>query len=293
MIPLKFIHKPEKEKEDCIKLYIDKLLEHTDKNKIDKLDSWCKNHLEYNSNPCSFKTIIQMPYEGILNVVDELDLLLKKELFPPEMQTYMNTLYETHVPRKDLVDILGETVCPYCNRMYINRSNKHTICQFDHFFDKSTYPILAVSFYNLIPCCGTCNLIKKNQMLDYSPYDENFTSADQLIKFDFEALDYTEMSGDKPPHKILVNYLNPKMETNGKKLELEEVYQIHTDEIQELILKQRMYGERYVDHLNKKYSQIGISLGRLVVGSYISPDGYGKRPLSKMKTDIAKKLNII
>ena len=130
-------------------------------------------------------------------------------------------------------------------------------------------------------------------MLDYSPYDENFTSADQLIKFDFEALDYTEMSGDKPPHKILINYLNPKMETNGKKLELEEVYQIHTDEIQELILKQRMYGERYVDHLNEKYSQIGISLGRLVVGSYISPDEYGKRPLSKMKTDIAKKLNII
>ena len=29
--------------------------------------------------------------------------------------------------------------------------------QFDHWFPKKKYPLLAISFYNLIPCCTYCN----------------------------------------------------------------------------------------------------------------------------------------
>ena len=33
--------------------------------------------------------------------------------------------------------------------------------EFDHFYDKATYPVLSLSFYNLIPCCHICNATLK------------------------------------------------------------------------------------------------------------------------------------
>lgn len=36
----------------------------------------------------------------------------------------------------------------------------HRKFQFNHFYDKGTYPYLALSFYNLIPSCSTCNSSK-------------------------------------------------------------------------------------------------------------------------------------
>lgn len=55
---------------------------------------------------------------------------------------------------------LDSPVCLYCNRQYtftLNKNNKKTRPQFDHFFDKATYPYFALSFFNLVPCCSICN----------------------------------------------------------------------------------------------------------------------------------------
>lgn len=56
---------------------------------------------------------------------------------------------------------IGVTTCPYCNRSYIFTSSKSgTRPQYDHYFPKSKYPYLALSMYNLIPCCSICNGLK-------------------------------------------------------------------------------------------------------------------------------------
>ena len=61
----------------------------------------------------------------------------------------------------DLAQKLKVNVCSYCNRNYTftirNKSSKSTRPDFDHFYDKGTHPILALSFYNLIPSCILCN----------------------------------------------------------------------------------------------------------------------------------------
>ena len=48
------------------------------------------------------------------------------------------------------------------------------MCQFDHFYNKSKYPLLAISFYNLVPVCGTCNHTKGKNDVDYSPHDKKY-----------------------------------------------------------------------------------------------------------------------
>jgi len=51
--------------------------------------------------------------------------------------------------------------CPYCNLtetfFSANGGRIATIHELDHFFDKTRYPLLACSFFNLVPSDSTCN----------------------------------------------------------------------------------------------------------------------------------------
>ena len=71
-----------------------------------------------------------------------------------------------------LVKKLDIKTCPYCNRNYtfvLNRGLKARP-EYDHFYPKADYPFLALSFYNLIPSCPSCNHLKKGKQIDLNPY---------------------------------------------------------------------------------------------------------------------------
>ena len=68
--------------------------------------------------------------------------------------------------RKKIVDSLSIVICPYCNRNYINDVENHSGCYLDHFYDKKTYQIWAVSFYNLIPVLDVVENITLPVQLD-------------------------------------------------------------------------------------------------------------------------------
>jgi hypothetical protein len=62
----------------------------------------------------------------------------------------------------DLIEKLNINVCPYCNRQYTNTikplsSLGGTRPTLDHYLIKSLYPYLALSFWNLVPSCYSCN----------------------------------------------------------------------------------------------------------------------------------------
>ena len=60
------------------------------------------------------------------------------------------------------VDNLNLRTCPYCGRQFIYavEENGTTVKpQIDHFLPKRKYPFLALSYFNLIPVCSTCNMI--------------------------------------------------------------------------------------------------------------------------------------
>ena len=52
---------------------------------------------------------------------------------------------------------LDINTCVYCNRNYTSTVDKITRPQFDHYFPQKNYPLLALSFHNLIPSCAICN----------------------------------------------------------------------------------------------------------------------------------------
>ena len=62
--------------------------------------------------------------------------------------------------------------------------------QLDHFYPKDEFPMFAVSFYNLIPVCGTCNSIKNNTNFNIYPYlqeiKDNISFNIGKLHFDFK-----------------------------------------------------------------------------------------------------------
>lgn len=63
-----------------------------------------------------------------------------------------------------LVKMHDLRICPYCHLNHINYhyddENPNSLMlrpPFDHFYPDSLYPWLAISLYNLIPCCEQCN----------------------------------------------------------------------------------------------------------------------------------------
>lgn len=76
--------------------------------------------------------------------------------------------------------------CIYCNRLYtktVINPKKTTRPEFDHWFPKSKYPLLALSFFNLIPSCHVCNSAVKGDrdvsLNDFiHPYVDNVINAE-------------------------------------------------------------------------------------------------------------------
>lgn len=65
---------------------------------------------------------------------------------------------------KDFLNNLGIDTCIYCNRNYtLYFGGNYSRAELDHWFPKSEFPILALSLYNLIPSCHSCNHIKGAQ----------------------------------------------------------------------------------------------------------------------------------
>ena len=116
--------------------------------------------------------------------------------------------YENYRESKlvELSRMLNIKVCPYCNHnftLYIDilgKTNMKGLFQFDHFYDKSDYPYLSMSLYNLIPSCSYCNHQKRTTQLDirYNPYFKAISE-----EFHFKVVDSFQLrSGKKGADKI-------------------------------------------------------------------------------------------
>ena len=210
---------------------------------------------------------------------------------------YFLTLY-LRLKKPNFIKKIGVSSCLYCNRNYIFNFTKNNqdnaTAQLDHFFDKSTYPYLAVCLYNLIPSCSTCNQRKSSKKIDIlHPYYESF---DKKAKFNLKISDstfYHSLDG----FEIDINTEDKKAEKSIEVFNLKQLYENHKDIVLELIQKEAIYNESYLDELLTQYEGTLFKnredLQRLISGRYVSDDEIGKRPLSKLVKDISSELGLV
>lgn len=175
--------------------------------------------------------------------------------------------------------------CIYCNRNYIFdvKENGHIKGHIDHFYPKAKYPYLAMSFYNFIPVCESCNKVK-------SEYDTTDTSktithpyertSEQLFSIDIKSVDdfYYKLQDDD----LL------------KDLHIEKIYNTgHKDILEELYIK--FFQQDTKEHFNtlrKEFTSLGFNkkdIYRYLTCAYLDDKEFHKRAFSKMTHDIIKK----
>ena len=118
-------------------------------------------------------------------------------------------------------DLLRLYSCPYCETSYTGYyevsegESKKTrdFYELDHFFPKAEYPFLALSLYNFIPCCHTCNCNIKNHNDFFMFYDlklDNVTLLEKkLLKLSPASEEYSF------ENDIFIRYI-PCLEENNK-----------------------------------------------------------------------------
>ncbi len=193
-----------------------------------------------------------------------------------------------------LVKDLNISTCPYCNRNTVYNLNKSDgrTSEIDHFYPKENYPYFAISFYNLIPSCKVCNKIKLEEEVSINPYEEDFKEAIFRLKVK-ESKFYHSINGFELEFKSD----NEEIQKQIDIFKLDDLYQNHKDIVLELIQKEAIYNESYLDELMTQYEGTLFKnredLQRLISGGYISDEEIGKRPLSKLIKDISKELGLI
>lgn len=207
---------------------------------------------------------------------------------------------ESRFDAYQLAESLDVRTCTYCNRNYTNTvikddGRKLTRPQFDHYFDKASHPILAVSFYNLIPSCSICNSsIKGTQKMtlnDYAhPYLDNILRD---IRFTFK---YSDKSKNGLKVKVETPYPS-KAKNTVEAFAIEEVYNSHIGELLDLLRTKQYFSERYLAILKANLLKDVIvskeDFYRIVFGSEYDETNFVNRPFSKFKSDILKELGII
>jgi 5-methylcytosine-specific restriction endonuclease McrA len=264
---------------------------------LEELNKLIYKKLKKFDEKINFEKLIISDYYYIQKLVKFIDRNKKYTQLNEKEKNYFYTLYQ-RLKKVEFIEFLNVKTCLYCNRNFIlnfkNKNGNNTTAQLDHFFNKRTYPYLAVSLYNLIPSCSTCNLRKSDKQVDIlHPYADDI---DKEIKFSLtlkNAKFYYSVDG----FDINVIGNSEKAKSHIELFNLQALYNEHKDIILELIQKKYMYNESYLDELTKKYEGTLFKnkedLMRLVSGGYISEDEINKRPLSKLIKDISEDLDLI
>ncbi len=204
---------------------------------------------------------------------------------------------------------LNIRTCPYCNRIWIDtvRNKKGGIIRptLDHFYSQENYPLLGLSFYNLVPSCYYCNTYLKS-VKDFSasthvhPYIEGF-EADAVFSFSFKGL---KPDISHPSNFTVKIKKKPKITTDRKlrifgdtrenignipTFKLLKIYQTHTDLLGELYLKTDEVNPVYATSIKDFLKLLSTSkeeFYRYHFHNYYNEEDMNMRPLSKFTKDI-------
>lgn len=198
-----------------------------------------------------------------------------------------------------MAEWLDQHTCTFCNRQYIFVARKKAgikgiNCQFDHWFDKASHPLLALSFYNLIPSCSVCNSsIKSSSSFNTNDYLHPYLDQDISEKFTFS---YIKTSVGKNEISFANEArLDEKTRRTLEDIGTELVYRRHSSiELQDLIDLRYKYSDNYLEVLlEKTFGNLHVSKEeryRLIFGIELNSGNYHKRPFSKFKNDIITEL---
>ena len=243
--------------------------------------------------------------------------LLLKQVFRYESFIKSPMLY-------NLIQMLQVPVCPYCNRSFTTTVYKEKAAkkasgqagsqnqepeatksrpQLDHFKNKDKYPHLALSILNLVPCCGSCNLIKHDKDEDILyPYVEGMedkltfrteyrrlvpaATGTQTTLEDFSII----LELNSLMDKALLDRIRHSIDVFG----LEELYQSHKSYVAWLYFQRYVLTQDMARDIARQFPTLFSSaeqVREIMLLMDPSMEQWGERPLAKLTSDISRQID--
>lgn len=209
-----------------------------------------------------------------------------------------------------IAEIMDVNTCTYCNRNYIFTLNgfkrdlsnnllttEHIIrADFDHWFAKSKYPELALSYFNLIPSCKYCNSnLKGDKEMTIEEYVHPYIHKEPKFKFGYVMTNIDNYAvrciiekkdGDPNSYQVR-NTLNF--------FKIQNLYDAHSRmELKDILDLISDYPSDYIDYLTLEImGSLGVTQNevyRMIFGIQNEEIKYLDRPFSKFKSDILKQI---
>ena len=265
-------------------------------NKIKKILIWLENEN-------NLKKLIQLKPNELASLIENVYKKFPKSHYKKESlnrifyRIFIEAGYN-EIDKLKFIQNINLGSCPYCNRNYIFNINKKGSIkpEIDHLYPKSIYPYLAVSYFNLIPSCPTCNGFGAKEGKDTfytypisNPYELN--ENDFKFSISPESIDFFNVKSKK------YDFNSFEIELYGNKanleiFKLEELYKQHKDIVLELLIKKAYYPKSYIEEL-KKFGFTEDEIYRYLLCNYKKNEDLHKRPLSKLIKDISEELGIL
>lgn len=205
-----------------------------------------------------------------------------------------------------LAERIGHNTCTYCNRQYTftvsgkNDRERITRPAFDHWFPKSSFPLLSLNLYNLIPSCSICNSgAKGDKIFKLGEYIHPYEQVDDDPKFKF-----VPVVSDNGGWNVTLerdSIANPDVDNTIKAFALDRIYDMHGNlEVKDIMNFVQAYNGTYLrsiyEMMNRDLGAAGFSqeeVYRMLFGTESVPTKTLDRPLSKLKRDVLKYLGIL
>ncbi len=164
--------------------------------------------------------------------------------------------------------------------------------ELDHYYPKSKYPFLCVSFFNLIPICPSCNKSKKDKTIDFDFYLESKSLA-QDFRFKLTKGCVARYITTKNINDISIEISHPNkkiLKNFDERFSLRLKYNEYKDIVEELIYKEIKFNQIYLDSISNILNNTSLNkniVKRIIYGNYSEKDESLKRPLAKFYQDIS------
>ncbi|MEZ3464110.1 MAG: hypothetical protein K1W23_18545 [Lachnospiraceae bacterium] len=189
-----------------------------------------------------------------LDTESELSAILQQCF---DYQTFSKKSADGSWDAYQLCEALEVNVCPYCNREFIytvfgDDHIKVVRPELDHYLPKSRFPMFALSFYNLIPGCHSCNSsIKGQRELNMKKHLHPYIKSEAEMRFKYEEL---QIRNGKFRMKVGIDYrndLDDKLKATCEFFHTQEIYQYHESIIDRYLLE----AQEFPQTLLKEYKE--------------------------------------
>ncbi|WP_256080456.1 hypothetical protein [Massilia sp. YIM B04103] len=256
-----------------------------------------KREVIVRGKPAQLRQLIHFA-DGLLSLCDEAEY----NLFKTECETVFNypkfrNKRELGYKGWDAYKLCQKSpyvLCPYCQQNFaftvIGEDNNSFRPTLDHFYSKARYPYLAITLYNLVPCCHVCNSFLKGEVNFFHRQHLHPLEDKESLHFCFDEIEYLNIqkSDGKRYEVNLRPAVGEKAFNSAKLFLLPERYAIHSAMLNTFIENMQIYDEVKTEFLKDTFGISRLFTERSALNFDI--DNYQNELLGKVKKDLYEQL---